>query len=633
MITFRVFFITTILLSFLLPLSAISNELDKIKLSSTEKKWLVNNPVVTFSGDPNWLPFEAFDKNGRYIGMVADHLAILEEISGLKFTINVSTTWTESTLKAKQGLIDVLSETDDSQLASHLNFTQPYFSNPIVIALPDNSPYVDSILAIHDKKIGLIESYGYASKIREKYSSVNFYTVDNIHHGLISVSTGQIDGLICTLALCSYTLSDLGMHNVKISGETEFNTELALGVQKNRPELLSILNKAIAKVTPEQKQIIKNRWIKEISVKKVDYQLAIYIAIASFLVTIIFIYWIYLLFQEIKQRKKTEAQLKNTQNNLKMSNQRFLLHRKTMPLGLIEWDNSFKVVDWNPSAEAIFGYSKKEALGKHAKELIIPKDIWPHLDQFWHNLTHSNNGKNNINANNGQRNIHDNITKDGQDIICEWYNSPLIDHNNNTIGVSSLIDDITERVKTDEMIWHQANFDALTDLPNRNLFYDRFKQELVKALRYDDMIALLMLDLDHFKKVNDTLGHEMGDLLLKEAALRLTSTIRESDTVARLGGDEFIIILAKYKTKDNIEPVAKKIIKCLEQPYTLGNDVVHISGSIGITLCPNDAKDIKTLVNNADHAMYNAKKNGRGCFSYFNAEDDKENNSRRIMPN
>jgi diguanylate cyclase (GGDEF)-like protein len=180
-----------------------------------------------------------------------------------------------------------------------------------------------------------------------------------------------------------------------------------------------------------------------------------------------------------------------------------------------------------------------------------------------------------------------------------------------------MVDDVTERKQSEEMIWKQANFDSLTGLPNRNMFHDRLEQELIKSDRASLPLALLLIDLDEFKEVNDTLGHDVGDQLLQEAGHRITSCVRESDTVARLGGDEFMIILSEMHEKNKVDDIAEKIINRLTEAYRIGNEVIHTSGSIGITLYPADATDIDVLIKNADQAMYAAKQKGRNCFSYF----------------
>ena len=177
--------------------------------------------------------------------------------------------------------------------------------------------------------------------------------------------------------------------------------------------------------------------------------------------------------------------------------------------------------------------------------------------------------------------------------------------------------DITARKSDEETIQHQANFDPLTQLPNRRLFYDRLEQEIIKAERNGLSIALMLIDLDHFKDVNDTLGHDMGDILLIEVAQRLKNCVRAADTVARLGGDEFTIILSKQYDPGSTEGITEKILKQLSEPFQLQDNVTYISASIGITLYPEDSSNIEALLKNADQAMYAAKHHGRNRFNYF----------------
>jgi diguanylate cyclase (GGDEF)-like protein/PAS domain S-box-containing protein len=179
--------------------------------------------------------------------------------------------------------------------------------------------------------------------------------------------------------------------------------------------------------------------------------------------------------------------------------------------------------------------------------------------------------------------------------------------------------DITEKKKSSELIWQQANFDSLTGLPNRRMFYNRLEQEIKSAQRSGLPMALLLLDLDRFKEVNDNLGHAQGDLLLIEASTRISECIRNSDTVARLGGDEFTVILPELKDVNSVGRIAQKIIESLAAPFELQQESVFISASIGIAMYPDDAVDIDILIKSADQAMYLAKNSGRGCFSYFTA--------------
>ena len=185
--------------------------------------------------------------------------------------------------------------------------------------------------------------------------------------------------------------------------------------------------------------------------------------------------------------------------------------------------------------------------------------------------------------------------------------------------VRRLVSSEQEKKAANILLWRQANFDKLTGLPNRDMFRDRLWQEMKKADRSQASLALLFIDLDKFKEVNDTLGHDAGDLLLQLAANRIRTCVRESDTVARLGGDEFTVILPDLSDDSHIEDIAQKIVASLAEPYRLNEKVAFVSASIGITLYPNDAGDIENLMKNADQAMYAAKSKGRNRFSYFTA--------------
>lgn len=187
------------------------------------------------------------------------------------------------------------------------------------------------------------------------------------------------------------------------------------------------------------------------------------------------------------------------------------------------------------------------------------------------------------------------------------------------VGASGTMLYFQSIVRSRAQLWKQANFDTLTDLPNRDMFQERLRQEVSNSSRSGRPMALLLIDLDRFKEVNDTLGHDMGDILLQEAARRIVGCVRGSDTVSRLGGDEFTVVLTQLAHASHVDDIARKIIVRLAEPFQLRGEVTHVSASIGITLYPNDAVDIDDLMKNADQAMYAAKSDGRNCYSYFTA--------------
>ncbi len=188
------------------------------------------------------------------------------------------------------------------------------------------------------------------------------------------------------------------------------------------------------------------------------------------------------------------------------------------------------------------------------------------------------------------------------------------------LGTYCVARDITERKRADEQIAYQAYHDILTDLPNRALFNDRLGLALLQARRNQTLLAVLFIDLDRFKVVNDTFGHGVGDILLQHVALRLKGCLRRCDTLSRIGGDEFTAILPELSTKQDAALIGEKFVSCLREPFALAGQTVHVSASIGVTLYPGDGQTIEELLRNSDVAMYHMKSKGKNGFAFFEPE-------------
>jgi diguanylate cyclase (GGDEF)-like protein/PAS domain S-box-containing protein len=199
----------------------------------------------------------------------------------------------------------------------------------------------------------------------------------------------------------------------------------------------------------------------------------------------------------------------------------------------------------------------------------------------------------------------------------EYILAPAVDEGGKIVAIVGTARNITERKAAEEESWKRANFDVLTGLPNRRLFRDRLEQDLSHSERTGVPVALMFVDLDRFKSVNDQLGHDAGDMLLQQAAQRIVSCVRRTDTVARLSGDEFTVILTEVNDLQHVEILAQEIVDELARPFQLLDDVTQISCSIGITMFPDDATTPLGLLRNADRAMYVSKAEGRNRFRFF----------------
>lgn len=270
-------------------------------------------------------------------------------------------------------------------------------------------------------------------------------------------------------------------------------------------------------------------------------------------------------------------------------------------------DAKNRIVSVNPAFTEITGYAADEVIGRMPNILSSGKQSKEFYQEMWQHL---------------ERNKHWhgelwNKRKDGEIYAEELSINVIVNKDGSVHRYVAIFSDITEKKQAEDLMWRQANYDAVTNLPNRRLFHDRLDHELKKCRRSAQSLALFFIDLDRFKEVNDSHGHHIGDLLLIEAARRLNACVRNTDTVARLGGDEFTVILTDMADTSRVEKVASNIRDTLAIPFIINEITLNISGSIGIAIYPDDATVSSDLVTKADIAMYSSKRQGRNRYCFY----------------
>ncbi len=264
----------------------------------------------------------------------------------------------------------------------------------------------------------------------------------------------------------------------------------------------------------------------------------------------------------------------------------------------------------NPAFEGITGYTRAEASGQTPAIIKSGRNAGEEYKRLWQAIT-----KGEV-----YRNVLINRKKDGSLYYEEKTISPLKDSDGNITHFISSGKDITDRMQTEERLHHLAYHDILTDLPNRVLLVERISNAIKQSRGAEQRCAVLFIDLDRFKNINDTLGHGVGDLLLQAVPERLLGCVRDRDTVARFGGDEFALLLEKVPSSDAVAKVASKLIEVLSRPYLVNNQELYLTASIGISLSPDDSSDANTLIKNADTAMYRAKDTGRNNYQFYSID-------------
>ncbi len=285
-------------------------------------------------------------------------------------------------------------------------------------------------------------------------------------------------------------------------------------------------------------------------------------------------------------------------------------------------DADTTIIDVNPTFTTITGFAKSEVVGKTLDLLHSDRQNAEFHMALWEALRTNGHWAGEV----------WNKRKNGQ-VYPEWLEINAVRNPQGEVWrFIAQASDISARKSAEHHIWRLANYDKLTGLPNRSMFHDRLEHEIKRAYRGGKKLALLFLDLDGFKEVNDSLGHDVGDLLLQQVANRLAGCVRDSDTIARLGGDEFIIILNDVVDTAVVGNIAQKIIDTLAAPFQLRSNPIYVGASAGITLYPDDGETTEVLLKNADQAMYTAKKEGRNRYYYFtSAMQEQVNRRTRII--
>jgi diguanylate cyclase (GGDEF)-like protein/PAS domain S-box-containing protein len=299
---------------------------------------------------------------------------------------------------------------------------------------------------------------------------------------------------------------------------------------------------------------------------------------------------------EIRERKAAEKEIRKLSQAVIHSPSLILI---TDAAGTIEYVN--------PKFTQVTGYPAEEAVGQKPSILRSGRHDREYYAQMWETIAAGQEWRGEI----------CNRTKDGREYWAMTSISPIVDPDGAIRHYVGVAEDITKKIVQEEHIKFLALHDSLTGLPNRNLFMDRLNQAISFTERHQSVAVVMYVDLDDFKQVNDQHGHEAGDMVLQEAARRLTRCIRTADSVARVGGDEFVIILQDIREEREIERVAERVLTRFAEPFPVAGTTCRVGASVGIALCPEDGRDVDTLLRKADMAMYSIKRGDKQGFRYF----------------
>lgn len=563
----------------------------KLRFSAGEQRMLTRMDKITMCIDPNWLPFEK-NENGTHIGMTADYVAMLQEIIGVPIEMLPTKTWSESVELGKARKCDIFSLVMPTpERRTYLNFTAPYLSIPLVIATNIDEIFIDKIDTVTDKRIGVPRGYAYAEILREKYPAMNLVNVENVQDGLEKVKSGELFGFVGTLAAIGYNIQEKFIGELKIAGKFDEKWELGIGTRNDMPHLLSIFDKAIAYIPQEKQQEVLNRWISVKYERGVDYSIIWKMSAVMILITTLILY-------RHRSVSRINSQLIRAQKELRQKSEELQEQQCMVDKHVIisTTDKDGVITSVNEAFCKISGYSEDELIGQKHSMLKSSKMSEVVFKNLWKTIADGKNWQGEI----------QNKTKTGKEYCVQVNISPILNSEGEITGYRSIQDDITDKKRIEEL----SITDALTGLYNRMKLDEALNIKLNEFERYSTPFIVILMDIDDFKKVNDTYGHDVGDDVIIQIADILTHNIRITDMVGRWGGEEFVIICSNTSI-EGAARLAEKIRSIIE------NHDMGLPGrktvSMGITECrPEDT--IASIFKRADKNLYTAKKSGKNQF-------------------
>jgi diguanylate cyclase (GGDEF)-like protein/PAS domain S-box-containing protein len=555
--------------------------------------------------DPAWAPFEYLDEQGQHRGMAAEYWQRMTERSGLRTEVVVTTSWEASLARAKRRDCDLLTLAMKTPERSEFwLFTEPYVSYPFVLATRAEAPSVSRLAEVADKTLAAVKGYAYTELVRQRYPRIRFLEVENIAEGLERVRRGEAYGLIDSLATVAFAIQQAQLHELKVAGRFEDRWELSIAVRNDRPEWLPFFSAMTQTLTADDRGEIENRWLAAWVESPPDLRwlwVSIVVLALSALVVAFFVW---------RQRQATRLAVQLEQLNQALTQARDLAERSEARYAELAkqsrsyaWDVDADglYTDVSASVETVLGYRPEALLGLGFWE-IIPAEQQVQVREL---------GLSVIREGRSLAGFENQVVDRGGRVL--WVSTsgvPIRDEAGAILGFRGIDIDVDERRRQRDLLQHYAFHDGLTGIANRRLFLERLEDALAHVDRHELRFSVLLVDLDHFKRINDTYGHAAGDALLCQFAERAQGCLRRGDLLARLGGEEFAVLLFESSAEGAVQTAERMRAAIAAEPMTHECEQIPLRVSIGVARI-RQADTPESLLARADAALYAAKQSGR----------------------
>lgn len=610
-----------------------------IELTDKERAWLKEHQPIRIAFDGHFPPYSFVDGSGRISGISYDTIQLISKKLNIQIEIDDRHNWKDiyqAVINKKVDAIATMVKRQERE--EQFSFTYPYIFKSLVIITQKTNEHIKNRSDLSGKTVALVKDYQYSEGIIEDFPTIIPFYVETMEEALFAVETGQAETAISFFSTSYFIQNKFLLSNIKFAAYYNRNSaNERIAIRNDWPVLTTILQKGLNSISLAEKQAINAKWHPPIEMP-IDYQTISKIIASFMLILFILLLWIGQIKHQNRRIRNTRNKLliSNTElNNLKSNLENLVLQRTKQ---LKNSEQKYRSLVENLQDEYYFFQHDLEGVFTYISpsiSTILGYTVNDFLNHYSTYLTdHANNKK-----------IHEYTLQclkgtkvpayeieifdtKGHKRSLEILKNPVYNDLGDCIGIEGIAHDITILKQTRDRLNWLSYYDDLTGLANRRLFKERVDHSITLSHRLKEQMALLFLDLDRFKIVNDSLGHAAGDEVLKETASRLQIELRNSDIAARIGGDEFTIILPATNT-EAAEIVAKKILHSLLTPYVLNDQQFVLGTSIGIAIYPQDGIDAETLLQQADSAMYIAKKMKKGYA--FCTSDLHQKSNRRIQ--
>lgn len=566
----------------------------------------------------------------QYHGLDADYVALLERSIGIKINLLA-----QKNIPSNVSVAALMTLVPPDTARHVFGMTEPLLDFPLIILTQRGKHRVNTLHKAYQLRAAVVANSLTDHMLREKYPELNFVPMQSLNAALSALSQGRLDAVISNLVSSRYSIDQLQLENLTISSYLPYRLQLRILAADINSPLFNILQKAIAEISQEQHLSLRSLWFPLRHELQTQENLQNLVFFGLPLIALIFamliaaIAWNTRLQQLLEQHQRTQEELQYTKQKLLDERQTLQMILDNAPIGI-----------WLQNHQGHLLFVNKffcDATGIQEKTFLEVEDYADLYDE--RTAAHCRQSDREALKKDGPLVSYEKIVfADGHEHELEVIKARLLDAQGHINGLIGLSVDITARRAAEKKLEYQAFFDGLTKLPNRNLLMEQLKKSLALARNRKHYGALLCFDLDNFKVINDSLGHQAGDRLLELIGKRLAMHIHEEDMAARLGGDEFSLIIPELShdgvtAVERAQSIAENLQAAISQPYLLNHQEYHITPSVGIAIFPIGRETAEDVLKYADTAMYRAKDEGRNAIRFFLPRMQQAAEARLMMQN